>query len=503
MTANPTPYANWKAPAEDGQMLIWPKPDEIVRATAENTALLNGACGVRLQGMLLSDLRRAAKAFIGCANEVPLVSTGHQVELYHPGVWVKDALVHAIAKRIGGRAYHFAVDTDAPKHLHLRWPTGSEAITDDARLASAASCEALSNPTPRHLRDIERRFGEAAGGWDFTPSTEPFFDAMRHGTMQGSMQDDGLAKTLAAATHKVDWGLGLRYDQLLVSPLWVSRPYLVFVHHLLSRAPEFAAVYNKSLADYRRQHGIRTSARPMPDLVSRGASVEMPFWLDTPHTAGRARLALVNDVGHCSLDLPGGERFTFDPRGEGWEAAGRLQAFCRRNEVVISPRAMTLTMFFRLVLSDVFVHGIGGGRYDQVTDAVIRSHFGLEPPRFAVTTATLHFPAAVGLRRVNLLPLLQEGRRIRHGLLSAEKRSMVAAIEALPRKSAARSALFYRMHARLASESTGASRLWEQRLRDARHEYAAQDSLFDRELFFAIQPEARLRDMIDRYNRAF
>jgi hypothetical protein len=41
---------------------------------------------------------------------------------------------------------------------------------------------------------------------------------------------------------------------------------------------------------------------------------------------------------------------------------------------------------------DFFVHGVGGGRYDRVTDAVIADFFGLRPPRYAVVTATLHLP---------------------------------------------------------------------------------------------------------------
>src|SRR3989442_12865445 len=60
--------------------------------------------------------------------------------------------------------------------------------------------------------------------------------------------------------------------------------------------------------------------------------------------------------------------------------------------LAIRPRALTLTAFTRLCLADLFVHGVGGGRYDRVTDAVIREYFGLEPPAYAVTTATMHLP---------------------------------------------------------------------------------------------------------------
>src|SRR5205814_1365274 len=50
------------------------------------------------------------------------LATGHQIELYHPGVWAKDAFINALATKLNAVAYHFAIDTDAPKHLTLRWP---------------------------------------------------------------------------------------------------------------------------------------------------------------------------------------------------------------------------------------------------------------------------------------------------------------------------------------------------------------------------------------------
>ena len=38
----------------------------------------------------------------------------------------------------------------------------------------------------------------------------------------------------------------------------------------------------------------------------------------------------------------------------------------------LRPRALTLTLFARLCVADFFIHGIGGGKYDEVTDRIIR-----------------------------------------------------------------------------------------------------------------------------------
>jgi hypothetical protein len=160
-----------------------------------------------------------------------------------------------------------------------------------------------------------------------------------------------------------------------------------------------------------------------------------------------------------------------------------------------------LTLFLRLLVADQFVHGIGGGRYDQVTDHLIQRHFALAPPKYAVTTATLFFPTAVGQRRIDLRPLRQESRRLRHGLLLADKRRMVRQIADLPRRSSQRRDLFFAMHARLASESDSpVLRQAEFRLRRAEQQRAAQRTLFDRELFFALQSAQRLGNLVERYD---
>ncbi len=50
------------------------------------------------------------------------------------------------------------------------------------------------------------------------------------------------------------------------------------------------------------------------------------------------------------------------------------------------------TLWARLLLGDLFVHGIGGAKYDQVTDVLIERFFGLSPPGFMVLSATLLLP---------------------------------------------------------------------------------------------------------------
>jgi hypothetical protein len=178
----------------------------------------------------------------------------------------------------------------------------------------------------------------------------------------------------------------------------------------------------------------------------------------------------------------------------------------RRNDVRLSPRALTLTMLLRLFVADQFVHGIGGARYDQVTDALVARHFKLDPPRFAVTTATLYFPGAAGRTRQCMACVMHEGHRLRHNVLARdEKRELVEAIAAAPRGSHERAGLFSRLHGRLAAvAASGHPELvrWEHRRAEAEAREQEERVVFDRELFYAIQPADRLSTMIERYRAA-
>jgi hypothetical protein len=161
-------------------------------------------------------------------------------------------------------------------------------------------------------------------------------------------------------------------------------------------------------------------------------------------------------------------------------------------------------MFLRLFVADLFVHGIGGGRYDQITDRLIRSHFGVVPPVFAVTTATLYLPQALGREPACVECVVQEGHRLKHALLGQRKHELVAAIAEAPRHSLERASLFATMHRELRRSQEADERLmrWRQALDEAKTKATEDATVFDREVFYAIQPRERLVGLIERYRSA-
>jgi hypothetical protein len=500
MEASAARYARWKAPAEDGRVLVWPDPVDLLADAKSNYSALSAAESVSIQQVPLPEVRRQMRAWLGHDDGQLLFATGHQTELHHSGVWAKNALIDAAAAKAGGRAFHFAVDTDEPKHLMLRWPGGAVPLIDDFAASRLEWSGLVAPPAPAHLAQIERAVADATVHWNFKPVLPEFLTSLRRQSLVAS----NLPGLLTECLHELDWGLGLRYDAMIVSPLCLSEPYLLFVHHVLARAREFAKDYNASLDGFRQQNKINAQGRPMPNLRVSDESCEVPFWLDVLPTGTRSRATVKRLGDQWALTSPGGDEFRFDPAAEGWEAAGQLLLWLRRNGLRLSPRALTLTAVLRLLVADQFVHGIGGGQYDQVLDSLIERHFGIEAPRFCVTTATLYFPDAVGKPRVCLPCVLQEGHRMKHRVLGDEKMRLVEQIATLPRHSLERSNAFYEMHDKLAAAWTNPPvKTWEIDLRRAEERSQAERVLFDRELFYAIQPGERLLGLIDQYRQQF
>src|ERR1051325_7813866 len=193
----------WRAPSEDGEILLWPGVGEIQEQTIANQKLLGEAHAVRLNGVPLPEIRRWVRKWIDAPADGALIGAGHQVELFHPGVWAKNILIDQLARKMGGAAYQFMVDTDAPKHLELRWPGASFAITDDARITSAQWTGLLDAPTPGHVETILTALREAAGHWGFEPAAVEFLQILKRSTLEISR----LAPLLISTMHELDWSL--------------------------------------------------------------------------------------------------------------------------------------------------------------------------------------------------------------------------------------------------------------------------------------------------------
>ncbi|MBN2823514.1 MAG: hypothetical protein JXR33_10045 [Coriobacteriia bacterium] len=338
-----------------------------------------------------------------------LVVTGHQPELYHPGVWVKDFLLQRLADETGAAALDLVVDTDSFDHVDLKTPCMRPAVGRcSAVLATAGpgGCYVCSDvPTSDDIAAFC-----AAGGDALTtlpaPALARHFDAFCEAMEISRSHADDLAQAVTGARRRFEASAGTDYLELGVSRQSRTSAFRRFAVSIALDAAGFSTVFNSELEAYRSRTGTRSKAQPFPDLAVDDDYVEIPFWV---LSAGIRRSARVSTGAPIRL-LAGDEQVC--------ELSDDVETSMRALEqadALLVPRAVSLTLFNRLFVADLFIHGVGGGRYDRVTDAVARRYYGVEPPPFVVASMTLFLPlGAHEVTEEEIVGLEQRLKRLEH-----------------------------------------------------------------------------------------
>lgn len=349
----------------DGETLVVPDVRELGRLAERNRAARRGM-RVELLGEPVDSL----------AGDGPLViMAGHQPEFLHAGVWIKNVIASRVARGCAGRSACVVVDSDEAADAELRWPVedGGALRVGRIGLASTGTFEQLARRSdaewhawfgnlPSRLLD-DSRYGFRAFLAGFANGDGDYVSRW----MRGMRAIDGLVGEETPAFVRVS-----EFDGGRFGPVWRR-----FVAHFIANARRLAEAYNAALAEYRELRGVRGTRHPIPDLEIGGERVETPLWA----------------LGDGGLR----ERLFAWERGSAIElfAGEHRVGVCERGDAVLTPgwrirpRALTLTTFLRLFACDVFVHGLGGAKYDQIADGLMRRWFGIEPPGYACATATL------------------------------------------------------------------------------------------------------------------
>jgi hypothetical protein len=379
-------FASLSTPAEDGQILVEPKADQLASLVEANHRLLARA-GVEIHGRPLAELRRATRAALTDArDDRPLVVTGHQPELYHAGVWAKNIVTSRLAEAVGGRALNLIVDNDAPKKTSITVPhLGGKPLRAHevpfAEFHAGWAFEQFDALEPhaaeRLLAEIRSALGEAACEASALPLMAP--------ALTGQVPARDFVDQVVAARKQVEACFGLTLIERRVSACWAG-PMLL---DIILNAARFAECYNAALADYRRALGIPGTSHPVPDLHRDGGRIELPVWVYRRGEA-RHRLFVESAAGETSFYA---EAFALGSLGTGdLRAPDGLNRLIAATDRSFRPRALTLTLWARALVADLFIHGIGGAKYDRITDRIMESYLGIRPPEMACVSATLRMP---------------------------------------------------------------------------------------------------------------
>jgi len=406
MSARPEPlaYRRLRAPREHGQALIDPplaEAGQLLVRNQQRAGDVSSTWGSWLHGLRQAareDLFRAAVDYTRHYQDVaapdfagtPLILAGHQPQLFHAGVWFKTFVLSSLAAKHRAVGINLLVDNDTMRAASIRIPGGSATAPGAENVAFDAS----SNEVPFEERLLldESLFDSFAGR--VAAQSRPWIDRpLVHELWPLAQQAHGrtnnLGEILSNARHALEGTWGQNTLEVPLSHVLAQRSFRQFAAGLLLEAPCLWTAYNAALNEYRVLNGIRSLSHPVPRLILDEGWHESPLWVWTSQQPRRNRLFVrrtrdaleLTDRERIRETLPAAEHGVVD-------AISKLE----RRGIKIRPRALLTTMYARLVLSDLFIHGIGGAKYDELTDAIIRRFFGIEPPSYLTVTATIQLP---------------------------------------------------------------------------------------------------------------
>ncbi len=369
---------------------------------------------------------------LGLPTDRPVIMSGHQAAIWHPGILAKLIALQAYVAKTNAAAAWVVVDHDENEPLTIHAPS----MDERGRLARSTFAPPKSNghvPACRQAAwDVREAFELPVGVRPPAAGIEPGLRAI----------NAALASHRAAANAA---------DQAMSAAIELARPVL---------SPARVQTFNAALlaeTTLFRSLVVRMQSDPVACISARNAAVaQFP-------DAGIAPLA-DNELPLWSIAAaPGSPRvrvFAEDLASLPGES--------------LAPRALLLTGLLRMAGCELFIHGIGGEKYDRITERWLHAWLGRSLAQTTMVTATLRLRIpGQWPTEDEIAHAAWEAHHARHdpavlgdAARAQQKQEFLGQIQAAPPRSTERAALFAQMHNVLhESERLHADRL--KRLDDA------------------------------------
>ncbi len=333
------------------------------------------------------------------ADTTPLFLTGHQPVIFHPGLVYKYQLTESVAASRNCNAVALIIDSD-------EGDPGAFEVPEVAAVSSDQPTQQHSPVSPLHCRTSSFSAGSGLYGTCRLAPRDQLSEvaaAVEASLLSVGCPEAAMSFSAAAAAYirlpehlpmatantliRRAAGIGAQMAEVPLTTVCGLPEVSIFFSELLAAAESFHRTYNSVLDNWRQQQGIRNDANPFPNLRCTANALELPFWLlDT--SRGTRSVAWLHgiDPGNRGGRSIGDEHRQIAEMQRGFEAETLLSL--RLSGQLMVPRGALITATLRLLFSDLFIHGLGGGRYDPATDELIRQWWHETPPPFAVASAS-------------------------------------------------------------------------------------------------------------------
>lgn len=371
----------YSLPKENKEMLLIPSLEKMKHLAESNCRLLSQ---IKFGNIPFKELRADLHKQIFKEKGL-VVATGHQPVIYHPGILFKEMVVNALMKRGGFLGLNLVVDSDLPKpDILIPGKRDGRLSFEKIELFGGRKDLALEEVSPPNRDRLNQKLSwirEKVKGLVHQENLETFsiYVAAANKALSSS---NNLAWFLTISSRLFKERLGFNHQDVFLSTICQIPAFVYFFSLILSSPKYFASTYNRILSEYRRERRIKSSLIPFPDLRIEGNIIELPFWI---WEAKKKRSTLY-------LRLDGEKVYLCQGLNVSQKGVDSLAKIVEEGlkGYKLRPKALMLTLFARLFLCDLWIHGVGGARYERINDRIASDFFSIALPEYAVASANLH-----------------------------------------------------------------------------------------------------------------
>ncbi|MGB2783597.1 MAG: hypothetical protein WBC45_06610 [Atribacterota bacterium] len=335
-----------------------------------------------------------------------IIQTGHQPVFFHPGIWIKNIFLNELLKSPLLDRYlglNIILDNDICKDLNLPSPalsSNGNLVVEEINFLPSTLTPNLpfeEYPCPslefiaKFTRDVIRGLKPLESeNKDTLNNFKNFARCLENSSRFCSQnyKESNLGEFLSLARRFYEQEIEPVYLEIPFSQICDSGEFLSFFLEIIKNIKSFSEIYNKKLDEYRKLFKIRNRTHPSPNLMIKENFIEVPFWIWREGDQRRKIFILNEEEKNYLYNDSYGKIFLIEK--DGFKSLFSLKALLKEGGLKIRPKALLLTLYNRLFISDLFIHGLGGAKYDLVTDEILKEFFKVGPPHFLAASCTLH-----------------------------------------------------------------------------------------------------------------
>ncbi len=333
----------------------------------------------------LADIRKKIReeaGIMGDQKSENTIATGHQPIPYYPGLLFKNFFAGRQAEKIGVEAFNFIVDSD---NGSIKVPVPSKKNGDYRKelIILKENPHTVFEGFQPSEKTVDN-FLHSIGKQLKTIDKKEFYDAYKAWKAEFIKiykQNHSFIDALINMRTQLEKKLGFSLINKKISEIAKSNAYYRFISYIIKHIEKYKEAYNNSV-----EKKSKGDYQPVKRMHETDGWIELPFWL----IQNNKRYSIKIKKAHEKLNVASKEAdIYFSVSTKNWD---KLATELKKN-ILLYPKATTLTFMIRLFFCDIFVHGTGAVEYELVNNDFIKRFFHLENTlSFYAVTGNIYLP---------------------------------------------------------------------------------------------------------------